>query len=264
MPRERPLQTISQRRALADDLDRYLGNQPIHARRTPFLERGLKWVRRRPAVSSLLATVCLIAALYGLAAIRSSARLKAELDRDEAILSRLGNDLIDGRYPDAELDRLMVRTESDYRLAGVHARALEMFKEANRRAEEKQSREVDRERLREFLRCRDDALFQDTQLTGLDPSENVTVVRKSSRAALRLFATDARRDNQWALKSLPQSWTQQERESVIMGCYEMLMIRPRRSPSHWPANLPRRRLARRFRSWNLLAFWSVSRPMLTT
>ena len=44
--------------ALANDLDRYLADRPIQARRTPLLERGLKWVRRRPAMSSLLAVAC--------------------------------------------------------------------------------------------------------------------------------------------------------------------------------------------------------------
>ena len=45
-----------------------------------------------------------------------------KLDRDEASLTRLRNDLIDGRYPIAELSRLVARTEADHRLAGVHAR----------------------------------------------------------------------------------------------------------------------------------------------
>ena len=41
--------------ALADDLDRFGADRPIHARRTPLWERGLKWARRRPAVTSLVA-----------------------------------------------------------------------------------------------------------------------------------------------------------------------------------------------------------------
>ena len=53
--------------ALADDLDRYLADRPIQARRTPVLERGLKWVRRRPTMSCLLAVACLIVAIWQLA-----------------------------------------------------------------------------------------------------------------------------------------------------------------------------------------------------
>ena len=87
----------------------------------------------------------------------------------------------------------MARTESDHRLADVHARALELFDGGKTEGDEKQARDADQERLREFLRRRDDALFQDTQLTGLDPSENVAVVRKSTVAALKLFAADGQR-----------------------------------------------------------------------
>src|SRR5262249_8029404 len=45
--------------ALADDLERYLANRPIRARRTPAWERGLKWARRRPAFSCLMAVALL-------------------------------------------------------------------------------------------------------------------------------------------------------------------------------------------------------------
>ena len=95
----------------------------------------------------------------------------------------------------------MARSESDTRLADVHTRALEMFTEARRRADEKLALEADRERLREFFSRRDDALFQDTQLTGLDPLENVAVVRKSSLAALRCSPRTASGSHPWALAS---------------------------------------------------------------
>jgi tetratricopeptide (TPR) repeat protein len=42
---------------LADDLDRFLGNQPIHARPTPAWERLLKWTKRRPAVAGMIAVI---------------------------------------------------------------------------------------------------------------------------------------------------------------------------------------------------------------
>ena len=41
--------------ALADDLRRYLRNEPIHARQVGFWERVLKWIQRRPAVAALIA-----------------------------------------------------------------------------------------------------------------------------------------------------------------------------------------------------------------
>jgi serine/threonine protein kinase/tetratricopeptide (TPR) repeat protein len=44
---------------LADDLHRFSDGRPIHARRSSALERGVKWVRRRPAIAALLAVVSL-------------------------------------------------------------------------------------------------------------------------------------------------------------------------------------------------------------
>jgi eukaryotic-like serine/threonine-protein kinase len=53
--------------ALADDLDRWLGGEAIHARPTGVVERALKWARRRPAVAGLGATVVFVSAVgFGL------------------------------------------------------------------------------------------------------------------------------------------------------------------------------------------------------
>jgi WD40 repeat protein len=45
--------------ALAEDLRRYLACEPVQARPAAAWERGLKWVRRRPAVAALLGVVVL-------------------------------------------------------------------------------------------------------------------------------------------------------------------------------------------------------------
>lgn len=41
--------------ALADDLDRFRAGQPVRARRTSWLERTLRWIRRRPELAGLVA-----------------------------------------------------------------------------------------------------------------------------------------------------------------------------------------------------------------
>jgi serine/threonine protein kinase len=53
--------------ALAEDLRRFLGGEPIVARPVPPWERAIKWARRRPAIATLAAAVLLLlAALLGL------------------------------------------------------------------------------------------------------------------------------------------------------------------------------------------------------
>ena len=50
-----PPKRYASARALADDVERYLARQPTLARPISRLERGRRWVRRRPAAAGLLA-----------------------------------------------------------------------------------------------------------------------------------------------------------------------------------------------------------------
>ena len=62
-----PEQRYDSAAALAEDLRRFLGGEPIVARPVPFWERGIKWARRRPAIATLaVAVLMLLAALMGL------------------------------------------------------------------------------------------------------------------------------------------------------------------------------------------------------
>ncbi len=59
-----PAKRYGSARALAEDLENFLADRPIKARRTPFWERGLKLTRRHPVAATLL-TLSLAAAVGG-------------------------------------------------------------------------------------------------------------------------------------------------------------------------------------------------------
>ena len=73
--------------ALSEDLRRFLGGEPIVARPVPFWERGMKWARRRPAITALIVAVHLLLALLLGLGIWSY----AEIDRSLTVARSEGN-----------------------------------------------------------------------------------------------------------------------------------------------------------------------------
>ena len=60
-----PQRRYSSALALAEDLERWLKHEPIHARRTGIFARGRKWVRRNPTSAVLVASLVALAAAIG-------------------------------------------------------------------------------------------------------------------------------------------------------------------------------------------------------
>ncbi len=60
-----PKRRYSSALALAEDLERWVKHEPIQARRTGIFTRGRKWVRRKPAVAALIASLVALAAAIG-------------------------------------------------------------------------------------------------------------------------------------------------------------------------------------------------------
>jgi eukaryotic-like serine/threonine-protein kinase len=231
-----PIKRYFDAQSLSDDLERYLADQPIRARRTHAWERGLKWARRRPAAFSFLALGLLTALSLSVAGLRYRADLEASQRSEEARLATLRrtseialikarDDLINGRDKVEEsLYKLLPKLEAEPKLADLQGRATDLLREFQRRRADQQSQAADRDRLREFLRRRDDTLLHDTRLVGLDLSGNVETVRKRALGALELFKASLDRGDGWKLASLPATLTDQERGEVVEGCYEMLMV----------------------------------------
>src|SRR5437667_5337286 len=60
-----PQRRYSSALALAEDLERWLKHEPIQAQRAGVLTRGTKWVRRKPAIAALMASLIALAAAVG-------------------------------------------------------------------------------------------------------------------------------------------------------------------------------------------------------
>ena len=93
-----PAERYATAEALAADLENFLSDKPIVARRTGPAERVVKWARRRPAIASLLALLNIVAALgllgilwkwrHAVEANSSLDRANAELDESNKTLER--------------------------------------------------------------------------------------------------------------------------------------------------------------------------------
>ncbi|MFO0878339.1 MAG: protein kinase, partial [Gemmataceae bacterium] len=83
-----PEQRFATARDLADELERYLNDEPILTRQAGLVERGLKWVRRRPALAAIWILGLLIAVLGSASAFAGWQWLQAEAARGQAELSR--------------------------------------------------------------------------------------------------------------------------------------------------------------------------------
>ncbi|HEY7329153.1 MAG TPA: protein kinase [Gemmataceae bacterium] len=81
--RKEPGQRYGSARELADDLRRYLGGESIHARPPAWPERAVRWLRRRPALAVVLASVVLTALAVPLALLGHTLRLREALGREQ-------------------------------------------------------------------------------------------------------------------------------------------------------------------------------------
>jgi serine/threonine protein kinase len=108
--------------ALADDLRRFLENQPIQARRTTLLERALKWVRRHPTRAALFVLIALGLAGLVVGVLIHNALLQREVERAEwnAQQARLEQERADANYQAArETFRKMIARLTSEQFGGL-------------------------------------------------------------------------------------------------------------------------------------------------
>ena len=259
-------------RELADDLRRFLADEPIRARPIPFWERGIKWARRRPAVASLSAlAAALFAVLVGSGLWYAQLVRQREAEQanrnDETYLVGL-NELAAGKLEarDGHFDRARLRFEKlgeslndlgprarrETRFLDLSRRIKDQLQAASAAASAASAAASDLEErarfyrgLKDFEKLRDEALFLEADFTGLDLSGRglsggpVGVGPKADRA-LDVFAV-AGPGGVRSLASLPAWLPLAERASIAEDCYELLLIRAEAEARRRPGDDPKPR-----------------------
>ncbi len=223
---------------LAEDLDRFLGDKPILARRTPLWERAIKLSQRHPIYSAVLAMAVVLSAAA--AGWFLHAR-DSENDRVRVVLQTGGSKasaaekMVEGKDWDKALLLLSglltgIQNETDERVIQLRLRARGLYEQADRGSTvDKEAREAQarmdqvRSRLSKFRNRFDEAKFLDTRFGGLDPLSAAEATCREARASLGAFGSGAEGD-QWVLTPLPEELTLRERDEVTNKFYELLLI----------------------------------------
>ncbi|WP_250847064.1 protein kinase domain-containing protein [Aquisphaera insulae] len=185
---------------LADDLARYRRNEPIHAGPAKPWERAWKWVRRKPttAALTLVSAVAVVAASAGAMAYREDLRKRSEAVRNrvQRVRSQAESYLVLGRsaqsredWPTvkAQLSSALALIQSESDLAAMLPPAQQLLNEAGEKIAEVNVRLAARARGEALRRFHDEAVFYQSQYTGLDSDANVRAVRKAARQAMDQF-----------------------------------------------------------------------------
>ena len=241
-----PAKRYESAQALADDLERYIRGEPILARRIAFWVRGGKWARRHPVAAMLviLATLAIPGGFLGALQFQSW-RIVAEQKKNDRIMAlqsecvgtsfRIKDELAKNNLknlPKAEaaLTTLREKIKGEAKLRDLNVAVQALLDEVKQRQAEQLSRESDRARYAKFGGLRIQALFHDTQFTGMDLPSNQEATRSAALAALGLYAISGSGDS-WALGSLPSSLSASERAEIADGCYTLLLVMAEAEPT---------------------------------
>jgi serine/threonine protein kinase/predicted Zn-dependent protease len=265
-----PRKRYASAQALADDLGRFLGGEPIQARPTPAWERAGKWARRRPtaaalaAVSSLAVLALLSVSLWFNAKLQAAldqtqeekrrteehrARLveqaQVEYERVQALRDETQKLLLAGQAATARKDwlgarlhlsRARAKLDGEGELADLAAHVDRVLTEAE--AELNACTNYHR-----FQELRDEALFHGTLFTGMDLPANLEATRTAAWQALGLFGLT--QDAGTRLTFPDCLLNEQDQAEVTVGCYELFLVLAEAVAHPLPGQLPaeRRRCA---------------------
>jgi tetratricopeptide (TPR) repeat protein/tRNA A-37 threonylcarbamoyl transferase component Bud32 len=229
---------------LAADLAAYCDGRPIAARPVPALERAWKWGRRHPALASLgcVSAAALVgfgvAGFYRAEAATQRARLaeiemqaRAELaetrDGVSAAMERC-RALLDTDNPQEArvvIAGALARIEGNAGLRREQARAVEALAEVDARLATKAELAETQQRLDEFQRRRDSALFHGLQSFGLDPRRNQAIAAAEAGTALALVGLGDEPDGTGPALSATSAELRGATADMRSQCHELLLVR---------------------------------------
>ncbi len=241
--------------ALAEDLERYHNGETILARRTPVLERAIKWARRRPAAAAAL---CLgLVVFFSLPPSwtihqeRQSRRAFARLQEGGRLIDAASNAKTQPELSAAQVALSNFRGglsgEANWRIEGLPARIDSSLKDVDRRLRDQAQREFDqrtelekqrsdlaeKQRFRTFVGLRTQAQLSAAELE-LGTGDRSTALN-SAHAGLAVYAKDPQAaDERWEFATpLPEVLTDTEKRQVGDACYDLLLLLSRAvEPSH--------------------------------
>jgi tetratricopeptide (TPR) repeat protein len=216
--RKEPGQRYGTALELADDLERFLAGQPVHARPVPAWERGWKWVRRRPALAAaagflILAVLAGVtgAVFFGLYKEQQAANLSRTLETREQ-LSHLVSTARDAEVKGDDHAALEAWTQAsalaagDPETAGVELagsiqkgkqRVQERLDQAAERARRENEKAVARKAFtahrEQFIRHRDEVRLHAVSYRKEDILADLAYLRLEAPAALTQLGLDSSR-----------------------------------------------------------------------
>ncbi len=221
---------------LANDLRRFLNDEPIQARPISPLERLWKWGKRRPAIMALCGvSACAVLAMV-LLVVWHNVSLRGQLDQAlaeerQARAETEGQKLLgDARSAVAARDWAGARLHLTTALAAIgnepgletlRAPAETLLKQVDRELRGEAERKAARARFQTFGKWRDEAQFLGTLYTGMDLAENCKATRAAVANALAVYGikpADA------AAPALDAELTAAQKAEVMADCYQLLLI----------------------------------------
>jgi tetratricopeptide (TPR) repeat protein/tRNA A-37 threonylcarbamoyl transferase component Bud32 len=225
-------------RALADDLEHWLADEPVSAYPEPWDRRLARWTRRHRAWVQAGAAAALVITLVSVVSAvsirrawsaetlmeaRQAQRLAALRARGEALVLAGQSAVSDRDWAKANslLSNVIAMIGSEPELDPLEALAAPLLAQAARHQADQDALQSARETYQQFRRRSDDALFHATQFLGLDPLAS----RRETRAAIRdaLASLGVTEDGTEA-PNLSHWYLRQRANEITGGCYELLLL----------------------------------------